>query len=81
MIWNFHLGENSVNCKELVILALQNEISKKNEALLIDTIRSIPDFSLECGLTPDKLPVLIENSPNLAFELMLSIDSTPRKKE
>eukprot|EP00494_Astrolonche_serrata_P024903 UN25163 len=53
----------------LMVVALQQQISKKEEERLIQNLR---ENGNEDGITPEQLPDLIKYNPSIAFECLLT---------
>mmetsp|Transcript_51498 Transcript_51498/g.129200 ORF Transcript_51498/g.129200 Transcript_51498/m.129200 type:complete len:457 (+) Transcript_51498:68-1438(+) len=82
--WNSQLCVASIKIIELRTLlekALKNSLSPEEQSRLLRFLESDPDLIHASGLTPDKLPNLVEQSPVIAIECLLSLMSSPRITE
>jgi hypothetical protein len=65
----------------LVSKLADGTLSSEEEASLCDILETGPELVRELNLTPDKVPLLVENYPNVALKLLLAVDTSPNRDE
>jgi hypothetical protein len=59
--------------RELLAKALKKALSDEESENVIVSLEDDPKLVYQCGLTPKKLPDLVENNPNIAIEILLKL--------
>uniref|UniRef100_A0A7S3G0G0 CCR4-NOT transcription complex subunit 11 n=1 Tax=Palpitomonas bilix TaxID=652834 RepID=A0A7S3G0G0_9EUKA len=62
-----------VQMREMFSRAVRSQIGQKEQELIVSEIKSDPKLVYHIGLTPAKLPDLVENNPNVAVEVLLKL--------
>lgn len=63
----------SGEAKKLIELAFTQALSIQDQGLLLNELNDDPDTVNQIGLTPERLPDLVENNPLIAIEVLLKL--------
>uniref|UniRef100_A0A7S4DUG8 CCR4-NOT transcription complex subunit 11 n=1 Tax=Lotharella globosa TaxID=91324 RepID=A0A7S4DUG8_9EUKA len=63
--------------REVLAKALKSTLGSTDLHLLTKTLQKRPDVVSRIGMTPKKLPPLIEKNPDVAYEMLLKLMDTP----
>jgi len=66
--------------RDLMTLALAGPLVPQQQQLLINSFRNDPRY-IQCLLTPQRLPELVESNPLVAIEFLLKLMGTSESKE
>jgi hypothetical protein len=67
--------------KLLVEKAFQTPLTITQIQKIVSALQANPNLIHVCGLTPKRLPQLVENNPNLAIEFLLKLTSSDQITE
>lgn len=67
--------------KELIAKGLKSPLQPAQQKLVETQLRADPRLVYYCGLTPKKLPELVENNPTVATEVLLKLVSSRQISE
>ncbi|KNC97291.1 uncharacterized protein SPPG_07221 [Spizellomyces punctatus DAOM BR117] len=82
--WDFSMCQTVARKDEvrrLMSMALKGPLSLVQLQSVIGALEADPNMVNSCGLSPQNLPDLVENNPNLAVESLLRLMGTPRQQE
>ena len=79
-MWDYTIWADPIY-KKLATKALNNTISPNEMTQLIEALKYEPELAIEYGLTPNALPLFIESYPELAYTLLIVLNSHPRIAE
>ena len=81
MMWDYNIPVQAFNGAELSAKVLSCSLSNSEETQLLDILKSAPEMAEELKLAPDKIPLLVENYPTVALELLVAVETQPNKAE
>lgn len=80
-----HIGETptgqETEAKKLVAMAFKQALSLQDQKVLENELDKDSELVLQLGLTPQKLPDLVENNPIIAIKILLMLMSSPNLTE
>ncbi len=79
LLWDHSMGtekSNEVEMKELMLRAFKQTLTQEQAKEIAKELEQNPKFVYHCGLTPRKLPDLVENNPVIAIEVLLKLMSS-----
>lgn len=75
------LIDTTAEFKLLVEKAFQTPLAINQIQKIVSTLQANPNLIHVCGLTPKRLPQIVENNPNLAIEFLLKLTSSSQITE
>lgn len=69
-MWDCCISEETLE-KKLVKKAINATLNKHEENMLIEAIKNNPELGIEWGLGPENIPILIESSTQLSFQIFI----------
>lgn len=76
LLWDVHLAPDDTadsQVKQLMFRAFRQSLVPTQSEQLIAQIRDDPKLVHQCGLTPKRLPSLVEHNPSVAIECLLRL--------
>ena len=84
VIWDWEMGAekgSAMEIREQLQRALRNGLTPAQSNKLIEALNEDPKLVHKCGITPKKLPELVENNPAIAIEVLLKLVSSAQIQE
>lgn len=79
LIWDLGLCvDKSAAVRELVQQALKGPLAPGQQERVLLELKSNANLVYDCGLTPRKLPKLVENNPLIAVEVLIILMNSPK---
>jgi hypothetical protein len=78
-MWDYTMGADTslgAEVRDLVAKAVKAPIPQTQQQTIIDALQQDSKLVFHCGLTPRKLPDLVENNPSIAIEILLKLMSS-----
>jgi hypothetical protein len=79
-MWDYTIWADSLY-KKLATKAISLSLTPNELPRLIEAFKCEPELAIEYGLTPNVFPSICETYPELAFNLMIALNSNPRISE
>ncbi|GMH43728.1 hypothetical protein BSKO_11650 [Bryopsis sp. KO-2023] len=79
LVWDCGLGSdnsNEVLVHSLIEKALEGPLMPGQQKQVLQELVLEPKLAYSCGLTPDSLPKLVENTPAIAYEILLRLTNS-----
>ncbi|KAK9074511.1 hypothetical protein SSX86_007109 [Deinandra increscens subsp. villosa] len=67
--------------RDLIVKALKGPLAPAQQEKVLLELTSDPKLVYHCGLTPKKLPELVENNPLIAVEVLIKLMNSPEISE
>ena len=71
------IDESDFELRMLLARAFQSPLLPFQQQTTLKALAVEPEMVVECGLTPHRLPDLVENNPMIAIECLLKLMSSP----
>ena len=79
LAWDYTMPFGDEGYDDLLHKIAHCTLTSAEESSLIEILRSAQELVDELRLTPDKIPLLVDNYPTVALELLVAIDSRPSR--
>lgn len=76
LVWDSTMGEDEgkvTALKDLIIKALKGPLMPAQQHQVLNELDADPKLVYHINLTPEQLPALVENTPVIAFEVLLKL--------
>eukprot|EP01112_Ceratiomyxa_fruticulosa_P004056 TRINITY_DN1439_c0_g4_i1.p1 TRINITY_DN1439_c0_g4~~TRINITY_DN1439_c0_g4_i1.p1 ORF type:complete len:460 (-),score=90.73 TRINITY_DN1439_c0_g4_i1:55-1434(-) len=74
-------GKNLQELRDLFVKAMRGPLTPSEHQQIIETLDSDTRLIYHCGLTPKRLPDLVENNPSIAIEVILKLGTSSQVTE
>jgi hypothetical protein len=84
VMWDSSMGTEVVSVeevRELLESAFREPMEPEEQAKLLQRVEDSPKVLEECGLSPARLPELVEHNPAVAIQVLLKLMSSPEISE
>ncbi|KAI3746182.1 hypothetical protein L6452_08605 [Arctium lappa] len=83
-LWDFGMCADTSRgaaVRDLIVKALKGPLAPAQQEQVLLELTSDPKLVYHCGLTPRKLPELVENNPLIAVEVLIKLMNSPEISE
>jgi hypothetical protein len=83
-VWDLAMGADRPqggSVRDLMNKALKTALTMAEQERLLEELRRDPKAAAASGISPKKLPHLVERNPNIAIEVLLRMMGAPQKTE
>jgi hypothetical protein len=84
VMWDYSIGQDdskAILIRDLMAKALKTPLPGEHVRLVAEELEADPKLVYHCGLTPKKLPDLVENNPAVAIDALLRLMSSAHISE
>ena len=75
-MWDYRIWGHTGYYHRVAMNAMKGMASKQEEATLWEALRKNPEFAMDLGLGPETIPALVEFCPDLAYALLVALNTS-----
>ncbi len=81
VMWDYTIWRDATYCQRVALNATKGLATKQEEAGLCDALNKCPDIAPDLGLEASLMPELVKHSQDVAFALLVALNTNNRIDE